>query len=252
MSDNAARDDHRAPRNARERTLGTDHPDTLGARGNLAYGAAGRAGEAIDLQERVVADCERILGTDHPNTLTARSNLAYSYGSAGRGGEAIDLQERVLADRERTLGTDHPDTRAAREVLERWRGEEDEKGVAAMEFLEAAEQAGKINTTAPDGYTLPRGAQRLLDAGKRAGWWPVFTWAADNAGHPFVKVMVAIPDGESITATWHNRDLDPGQMRLFGQIRHTPIPGHVGNRGWSLKRAINHVLRNGPEVDDAA
>ncbi|MFB7764209.1 tetratricopeptide repeat protein [Streptomyces xiamenensis] len=92
--------------------LGTDHNDTLTARGNLAasYSAVGRTAEAIELEERVLTDRERILGPDHPNTLTARGNLALSYGEAGRTAEAIELEERVLTDRERILGPDHPDT----------------------------------------------------------------------------------------------------------------------------------------------
>ncbi|MFX4295175.1 tetratricopeptide repeat protein, partial [Streptomyces bohaiensis] len=108
-----------------QRLLGNDHPHTLTARANLAasYGSAGRTREAIDLQERVLADLERILGTDHPNTLTARGNLSTSYWLAGRTSDAIDLAELALADSERTLGTDHPHTWAVREVLERWHGE---------------------------------------------------------------------------------------------------------------------------------
>ena len=92
---------------ARRRT-----PRTLTAAGNLAfaYWSAGRTGEAIEIEERVLADRERILGAEHPDTLTARANLAISYWSAGRTGEAIEIEERVLADRERILGAEHPDT----------------------------------------------------------------------------------------------------------------------------------------------
>ncbi|SDT83482.1 NB-ARC domain-containing protein [Streptomyces sp. TLI_053] len=99
-----------------ERLLGTDAPDTLTARSNLAlsYRQAGHTGEAIVLEERVLADRERLLDEDHPDTLTARGNLASSYRRAGRTGEAIDLLERVLIDAERLLGTDAPDTLAAR------------------------------------------------------------------------------------------------------------------------------------------
>lgn len=44
--------------------LGAEHPDTLRARANLAasYQGAGRSAEAVELGERVLADCERILG----------------------------------------------------------------------------------------------------------------------------------------------------------------------------------------------
>ncbi|MFE7330870.1 tetratricopeptide repeat protein [Streptomyces sp. NPDC057565] len=38
--------------------------------------------EALDLREQVLADYERVLGTDHPDTLTARSNLALAHKAA--------------------------------------------------------------------------------------------------------------------------------------------------------------------------
>jgi hypothetical protein len=57
---------------------GTDHPDTLIARNNvaMAYRDAGRSVEAIPLLERALADCERVLGANHPNTKVVRENLA--------------------------------------------------------------------------------------------------------------------------------------------------------------------------------
>ncbi len=83
----------------------------------MAYRAAGRTAEAIPLLERTLADCERVLGTDRPDTMTTRNNLAMAYRAAGRTAEAIPLLERTLADCERVLGTDHPDTNAARRIL---------------------------------------------------------------------------------------------------------------------------------------
>ena len=102
-----------------EDVLGTDHPDTLMVRNNLAfaYRSVGRFDEAIELYERVLADQERVLGPDHPDTLITRNNLAGAYHSAGRFDEAIELFEWVLADRVRVLGPDHPDTLATRNNL---------------------------------------------------------------------------------------------------------------------------------------
>ena len=104
---------------SQERVLGSDHPDTLTTRNNLAsaYRSVGRFGEAIELFEQVLADRVRVLGPDHPDTLTTRNNLAVAYHSVGRFGEAIELFERVLADRVRVLGPDHPDTLNARDNL---------------------------------------------------------------------------------------------------------------------------------------
>ncbi|MBY8881573.1 tetratricopeptide repeat protein [Actinacidiphila acidipaludis] len=106
-----------------ERLLGSERPDTLTARANLAvsYEQAARTTEAITLQERVLADRERLLGHEHPDTLNARANLAVSYRQAARTPEAITLQEQVLADSERLLGPEHPDTLTAAERLRAWR-----------------------------------------------------------------------------------------------------------------------------------
>ena len=96
-----------------EWVLGTNHPNTL----------KGRMAEAIPLYRGALADCERVRGTDHPETLTTRNNLAMAYRAAGRTAEAIPLLERTLADRERMRGADHPDTKAAREDLAALTGE---------------------------------------------------------------------------------------------------------------------------------
>ncbi len=105
--------------NLAERLLGPEHPDTLTARGNLAgsHWLAGRTADAIELQERVLADRERLLGPENRDTVALRGNLAVSYWSAGRTGDAIELLERVLADSERLLGPEHPDTLALRANL---------------------------------------------------------------------------------------------------------------------------------------
>ncbi|MFJ6886943.1 tetratricopeptide repeat protein [Streptomyces californicus] len=99
-----------------ERLLGSEHPDTVSARLNLAasYWQSGRTQEAIGIEERVVADRERLLGSEHPDTARARVNLAASYGRAGRVQEAIGMGERVVADSERLWGSEHPDTVRAR------------------------------------------------------------------------------------------------------------------------------------------
>ncbi|MFD9460344.1 tetratricopeptide repeat protein [Streptomyces sp. NPDC060027] len=73
--------------------------------------------EAIEYDQRTLRQSNDILGTDHPDTLDARSNLANSYSDAGRVEDALDLRERVLAERERILGTDHADALTARHNL---------------------------------------------------------------------------------------------------------------------------------------
>ena len=104
---------------SQERVLGSDHPDTLTTRNNLAfaYHSAGRFDEAIELFEQVLAEQERVLGPDHPDTLATRNNLAGAYHSAGRFDEAIELYEQVLDDRVWVLGPDHPKTLTTRNNL---------------------------------------------------------------------------------------------------------------------------------------
>jgi tetratricopeptide (TPR) repeat protein len=101
------------------RVLGTDHPDTLTSRNNLAgaYRSAGDLKRAVRLYEMTLAARERVLGADHPDTLTSRNNLAGAYRSAGDLKRAIQLDEATLADRERVLGADHPHTLISRNNL---------------------------------------------------------------------------------------------------------------------------------------
>jgi tetratricopeptide (TPR) repeat protein len=102
-----------------ERTLGSDHPDTLNSRNSLAiaYRAAGRAAEAVPLHEQTLAVREQLLGPDHPDTLDSRNNLAIAYRAAGRAAEAVPLHEQTLAARERVLGPEHPSTLVSRNNL---------------------------------------------------------------------------------------------------------------------------------------
>src|SRR4029077_14158479 len=63
---------------ARERSLGPEHPQTLTARGNLAHltGMAGDAAGARDQYAALLPTMERVLGAEHPHTLAIRGNLA--------------------------------------------------------------------------------------------------------------------------------------------------------------------------------
>jgi len=50
------------------------------------------AAQAIAVGERLLADQEQALGTDQPDTLTSRSNLANAYQDAGRGDDTRKLK----------------------------------------------------------------------------------------------------------------------------------------------------------------
>jgi hypothetical protein len=64
---------------ARERTLGPEHPDTLISVNSLGllYKSQGRYGEAEPLFLRALEAWERTLGPEHPRTLISLNNLAW-------------------------------------------------------------------------------------------------------------------------------------------------------------------------------
>ncbi|MGO9294465.1 MAG: tetratricopeptide repeat protein [Streptosporangiaceae bacterium] len=104
---------------ASRRILGPEHSDTLTAGSRLAqaYRAAGRAADAVPLQERLFTDRVGALGAAHPETVHSRDDLARAYLAAGRNEDAISLRRRTVDERERTAELNHPDTLAARAEL---------------------------------------------------------------------------------------------------------------------------------------
>ena len=97
---------------ARERTLGREHPATLSSVNNLAalYYNQGDYAKAEPLFVRALEACERTLGREHQDTLRSVNNLAELYRSQGDYAKAEPLFVRALEARERTLGREHPDT----------------------------------------------------------------------------------------------------------------------------------------------
>jgi tetratricopeptide (TPR) repeat protein/tRNA A-37 threonylcarbamoyl transferase component Bud32 len=89
---------HAQARLVREAALGTDHPDTLTSRSNLAAAMrdAGRVSEAIALDEATLKLRAAKLGPNHIDTLRSRHNLALKYVDVGRLTEAIALYEATL------------------------------------------------------------------------------------------------------------------------------------------------------------
>ena len=102
-----------------ERLLGSDHPVTLAAAGDLARAllAAGQHADAVSWSQWVAARHARRSGPDHPATLTARVQLGRALAAAGQSADAIIVLERVLASCDRARGRSHPDTLAARDEL---------------------------------------------------------------------------------------------------------------------------------------
>lgn len=98
----------------RERTLGPDHPDTAGARSDLAwaYHHAGQDGLALSLAERAVSSLEKSLGPDHRATALAINHQALILRAMGRLADALPLQQRALAIHTRVDGPEHANTTA--------------------------------------------------------------------------------------------------------------------------------------------
>ena len=117
--------------------LGSDHPDTLTIRNDLAQwlGDAGRLAEAVTSLELLVADTARVLGPDHPCTLDARESLAYQRGQAGDPPRAVAGLRSVFADRSHVLGLDDSTTLVTGDRLGYWMGKAGD-AAGAVAFLE--------------------------------------------------------------------------------------------------------------------
>ena len=92
--------------NARNKTLGKAHPDTILAMENLAftYHGLGKYTEAEKLQIQVVDIRKEILGEKHPHTILAMGNLASMYSGLGKYIEAEKLWIQVVDVRKEILG----------------------------------------------------------------------------------------------------------------------------------------------------
>ncbi|KAJ7800085.1 P-loop containing nucleoside triphosphate hydrolase protein [Mycena olivaceomarginata] len=89
--------------------LGSDHPDTLLAMGNLAatYSDLGEYKKAEELQ---ISKRTELLGGNHPDTLHAMHDLAETYDHLGEFKQAEALGIIALGARKQLLGDNHPDT----------------------------------------------------------------------------------------------------------------------------------------------
>jgi hypothetical protein len=62
-----------------QRVLGSEHPDTLTVRGNIARwtGEAGDPAAARDLYAELLPIYEKVMGAEHPGTLDIHAKLAH-------------------------------------------------------------------------------------------------------------------------------------------------------------------------------
>ena len=109
---------------ARERTYGPEHPETLIVRRGLAHwtAQAGEAAAARDQLAGLLPVAERVLGPEHPDTLTTRERLARWTGEAGNPAAARDLYAALVPVCERVLGPEHRTTLTVRQGLAAFTG----------------------------------------------------------------------------------------------------------------------------------
>lgn len=99
------RDGSRASVDELTRSCGLDAPETLEARGSLAWwtGEAGDAAGARDLAAAWAADTARVCGPDDPEVLGARGEHAHWTGEAGDPATARDLLAALVDEHTRLL-----------------------------------------------------------------------------------------------------------------------------------------------------
>ncbi len=96
--------------------LGTEHPDTITARNNLAtkYAQMGRRQAAVQQFELALTEAVSVYGEEHPRTEIIRENLAWAFEDAGRPADAAGQWEILLGQRESQFGPADEDTVEAR------------------------------------------------------------------------------------------------------------------------------------------
>ena len=132
----AARELQRKITGARELALGSEHPDTLTARGHLAswIGEAGDPVAARDQFAALVPVRERVSGPEHPDTLHVRHELAHWTGVTGNWADARDQYAALVPVRERVSGPEHPDTLIVSGHLAFWTGQAGDPAAARDQF----------------------------------------------------------------------------------------------------------------------
>ncbi|MBQ1081514.1 MULTISPECIES: tetratricopeptide repeat protein [unclassified Nocardiopsis] len=96
--------------------LGTEHPDTITARNNLAtkYAQMGRRQAAVQQFELALGEAVAVYGEEHPRTEIIRENLAWALEDVGCPADAAAQWEILLGQRESQFGPADEDTVEAR------------------------------------------------------------------------------------------------------------------------------------------
>lgn len=143
---------HRTLLQIRLRTLGADHPDTLGTRHSIAR----RLSERADYQQAeteyrtILKAMRRVLGPEHPDTLTVQHNIASLTSFRGDYARAEADYRDVLEIKLRVFGQDHPDTLITRHEIARMMNEQGRHAEAETEFRDIL--TARLKARPPDHY----------------------------------------------------------------------------------------------------
>ena len=104
-----------------EKVLGTEHPETLSVRSELAamLGDQGKYAEAESEDRTVIKLQEKVLGPEHPQTLASRGTLAFALYGHGKYAEAEAEVRTAIKLEEKVLGPEDPQTLGDRSALAR-------------------------------------------------------------------------------------------------------------------------------------
>jgi Tetratricopeptide repeat len=190
---------------------GSEHRDTLAARGQLALWT-GRAGDAAGARDQLAALLpifERILGPEHPDTLTALGSLAYWTGEAGDAAGARDQFAALLPISDRVSGPEHPATLTSRHELARWTGNAGDAAGARDQFAALLPILERI--------LGPEHPDTLITRSNLAGW----TGEAGDAAGARDQFAALLPIRERILGPEHPDTL----------ITRSNLAGWTGNAG---------------------
>jgi tetratricopeptide (TPR) repeat protein len=142
--------------------LGSDHPNTLICRLNVATALCleDRYADALANAERAVHGLSDALRPTHPYTLSAKLVWASVLAHLGKLDEAAELEELVLVERTNWLGPEHPDTLRCQANLLLTRHQQGATGQPTERQLVVSELGSVLGPDHPD--VTAAGASRRL------------------------------------------------------------------------------------------
>ena len=220
---------------AREQTLGAEHPDTLTSVNSLGVCLLdmGQLKDAEPLFRKALEARERTLGAEHRDTVVSVNNLAGCLHYMGQLKDAEPLYRRGLESFERTLGAEHPSTLLSVNNLAsclQHMGQLEDAEALCRRALEARERTfgAEHSDTLVSVSNL---AQCLEDMGRMKDAEPLFRRALEarertlGAEHP--ETLVAVNNLAScLRAMGRHKDADL-LTRRSGTLAQRPAERHL-------------------------